>query len=385
MRDRATPRGNVYPVDIAPYRFQTCDGRFLAGVASALSTIGIPARGRTQAAPRLTLGGIPFNISTPIYAEATDAWKAEGLDVDVQIFQAGPMVLEGILANSLPAGDAGYIPALHRIVRGAPLIFCAADGYATKDHPWDRLLVRADSPYHSLKDLAGKSIGVVARGTVQDILLGVAAKVNGMKKSDFQIVVVPTAAMPVALKEKQIDAVYTNSPSDVVMELQGIARHLLDTTDFLPYMTYGGLIVSERWAEQNPQQAIKLIKGWISAGRWINANGAEARAVATRALKLQPDVGAKQRIVRWPMNGRPMMPNLWMTYNMMIEIDAIKPVVDPKGMMLRHFVEPTLKYTNAALRELGELPDPETERLAKSSLPYLDGSIEQYLGPWERT
>jgi len=85
------------------------------------------------------------------------------------------------------------------------------------------------------------------------------------------------------------------------------------------------------------------------------------------------------------MNGRPMMPNLWMTYNMMIEIDAIKPVSDPKGMMQRHFVEPTLKYTNAALRELGELPDPETERLAKSPLPYLEGPIEQYLGPWERT
>ena len=351
-----------------------------AGGALALTTLPSPSLGQKG---RVTIGNIPFNVATPIYAEGIDAWKQEGLEVDVQMFQAGPMVLEAIIAGSLPAGEAGYIPGLHRIVRGAPLIFCAADGYATKERPWDRLLVAGDSSYRSLKDLAGKTIAVVARGTVQDILLGVAAQANGMKKSDFEITVVPSSAMPLALKNKQIDAVYTNSPSDVVMELQG-ARHLIDTTDFLPYMAYGGLVMSEAWAEKNPAEAVKLIKGWIRAGRWINANREKAKEIATKTLKLTDDVGAKQRIVQWPLNGRHLMPNLWMTYNMMVDIGAFKAVEDPKAMMQRHFIEPTLKYTSVALKELGEVPDPDTDAMVNSPLPFLPGPLEQYMAPWER-
>ena len=350
-----------------------------AGGALALTTLPSPSLGQKG---HVTIGNIPFNVATPIYAEGIDAWKQEGLEVDVQMFQAGPMVLEAIIAGSLPAGEAGYIPGLHRIVRGAPLIFSAADGYATKERPWDRLLVAGDSSYRSLKDLAGKTIAVVARGTVQDILLGVAAQANGMKKSDFEITVVPSSAMPLALKNKQIDAVYTNSPSDVVMELQG-ARHLIDTTDFLPYMAYGGLVMSEAWAEKNPAEAVKLIKGWIRAGRWINANREKAKEIATKTLKLTDDVGAKQRIVQWPLNGRHLMPNLWMTYNMMVDIGAFKAVDDPKAMMQRHFIEPTLKYTSVALKELGEVPDPDTDAMVNSPLPFLPGPLEQYMAPWE--
>jgi NitT/TauT family transport system substrate-binding protein len=355
---------------------------FIAGTGGAVALAALSSASFGQKG-RVAVGNIPFNVATPIYAEGIDAWKQEGLEVDVQMFQAGPMVLEAIIAGSIPTGDAGYIPALHRIVRGAPLIFCAADGYATKERPWDRLLVAEDSPYRSLKDLAGKTIAVVARGTVQDILLGVAAQANGMKKSDFEIAVVPSSAMPLALKNKQVDAVYTNSPSDIVMELQG-ARHLIDTTDFLPYMTIGGLVMSEPWAEKNSGEAVKLIKGWIRAGRWINANREKAKEIATRTLKLTPDVGAKQRIVQWPLNGRHLMPNLWMTYNMMVDTGAVKAVDDPKAMMQRHFIDPALKYTSVALNELGEVPDPDTDAKVNSPLPFLPGPLEEYMAPWER-
>ena len=78
------------------------------------------------------------------------------------------------------------------------------------------------------------------------------------------------------------------------------------------------------------------------------------------------------------------MPNLWMTYNMMVDIGAIKAVDDPKAMMQRHFIDPTLKYTSVALNELGEVPDPDTDAKVNSPLPFLPGPLEQYMAPWER-
>src|SRR3954451_7519180 len=84
---------------------------FIAGTGGTVAVAALSSVAFGQKS-RVIVGNIPFNVATPIYAEGIDAWKQEGLDVDVQMFQAGPMVLEAIIAGSIPAGDAGYIPAL---------------------------------------------------------------------------------------------------------------------------------------------------------------------------------------------------------------------------------------------------------------------------------
>lgn len=353
----------------------------LLGLSSLLGAS--TAKAERPASEEIKVGYLPVSVMTAIYAEAIDAWKEEGLKVKLELFRHGPGIAEAMLAGSIQAGDMGNMPMMFLARQNLPIVFLASDGIFTKGYATNRIMILPKSGIKSFGELKGKTVAIAAKGTVEDVLLSAASKFYGFSRDQFSVVFIPFPNMPQVLEMGQVDAIFAGVPFDTVAELMG-ARTLVDPMEFMFYLPVGGLAVNRKWAEANPEATIKLCKGWIRAGRWVNDNTDKAREVVTKALNLKPEVARNMKMPYWPRNGFPIIPGIWNLYYLMMENKLIEAVVDPKEFINRYWVEPNIKYVLPAVRELGSQEDPLVKRLLALKLPYLPGPAKDYLSPWER-
>jgi NitT/TauT family transport system substrate-binding protein len=336
---------------------------------------------------KLKIGFLPLNVMTVPYADYIGAWKDEGLDVECQLFRGGPALVEAMMAGGLDAADIGYVPMMYAADRGMPMYFLTTDGIMTKHYPMFMITVRPDSDIKTFKDLAGKTIALHQRGTMEDGWLSAACDKYGMKKTDLDITFVPFPQQGGVLEHKQVDASFPHPPFIALQEYSNQGKVVFDLSNVMEYTLISGLAVRREFAEKYPDITKKIAKGYIKAGRWVDDNQREARSKVLTDKKyigLKPEVVDLVRMPYWPRNGLPLMPSVWNIYNMMVKTEMIKPWSEPQAKMKQYWIEPTMKYTIPALKELGINEDPYTYSVLRISLPYLDKNPEAYFAPWEK-
>lgn len=339
----------------------------------------------TSWAEKLRIGVMPLAHHTPIYAQDLGLYKKYGLDVEVTVFQTGPAMVQAVLAGDFVGGSFGPIPMLNLASKGVPMYSLAMDGYQSREHPAGAIMIRPDETrIQSFADLAGKTVGQLGLGTLTYMTLFAATEKYGMKRNAFREVFVPFPQMGQLLASKQVDAVYAWPPYIRLIEKAGQGRVLTDDTPWVPYLVASTLGLSRKWADQNPEQAKLLVKAHIEAGRWVNDHPAEARRIAARWMNLPDDVAGDMRMLYWPRNGYVLLPSIWDQYFMMVKTGQIKPVEDAAAMIQAYYIEPARRFVAPVLQELGIQPDPTTDEVLKTPLPFLEGSPSRYLGPWNQ-
>jgi len=339
----------------------------------------------TAAAQKIKIGFLPLNSHTAFYAAELGLYKKYGLDVDIALFQNGPLMVQALLGGDLVAGDFSITVMLNLASQGLPLYFLNSDGIQDPDFPAAAILVRPDdTSISSFKDLKGKTVAQLAVGTLIEMRLLSAAEKYGIPRDSLKGVDAPFGQMGTLLSSKQVDAVYTWPPFDTLISKAGQGRVLVYDTDWAPVAVSSGLAISQQWADKNPETVKLLVKSWIEAGRWINDNPEKARAVAARYLKLPADIAKEMRMLYWPRNGYQLMPSIWDQYYLMLKTKQLKPAKNPQEMMDKYWVKPAERWITPAAKELGIQPDPQIVKDLRIPLPNLEGSNERYLGPWER-
>lgn len=337
---------------------------------------------------KIKIGWVPINVMTVPYADYIGAWKDEGLDVEIQKFQGGPALVEAIMAGGLDAADIGYVPMIYAATRGLSLYYLASDGIMTKEYPMFMITVPPDSKMKSFRDLKGKTIAIHQKGTMEDAWLSAACEKYGMRKADLEITFVPFPQQGGVLAHKQVDATFPHPPFIALQEFNKQGKVLFDLSEVMQYTVISGLATTRKFANEYPEITQKLVKGYIKAGRWVNDNQRLAREkVLTdkRYIGLQPEVVDLVRMPYWPRNGFHLMPSVWNIYNLMVKTNMISSWDKPETKMKEYWIEPTMKYTLPAVKELGINEDPYIYRTLRTPLPYLLGKKpENYFAQWEQ-
>jgi hypothetical protein len=160
-----------------------------------------------------------------------------------------------------------------------------------------------------------------------------------------------------------------------------------DPSDVMSYTDISGLAVSKKFADEFPEATKKLIKGFVKAGRWVDDNQKLAREkVLTdeKYIGLPANVADLAHMPYWPRNGFHLMPGVWCVYSLMVKTNMIPAWENAAAKMNEYWIEPTMKYTVPAVKELGIQDDPYIRKVLKQSLPYLDKKPESYFAPWEK-
>jgi sulfonate transport system substrate-binding protein len=155
---------------------------------------------------------------------------------------------------------------------------------------WASLVVRKDSPIHSIKELKGKKIAAT-KGTDPYLFLLRALHTAGLKKSDVEIVSLQHADGRAALEKGDVDAWAGLDPHTAASELQAGSRLIYRNVEF---NTYGFLNTPDTFAKQYPEVVSRVIRNYEKARKWAIAHPQELAQLVSEEAKISLDVAKLQ-------------------------------------------------------------------------------------------
>ncbi|MBN9005027.1 MAG: ABC transporter substrate-binding protein [Rhizobiales bacterium] len=227
-------------------------------------------------------GGACLCYLPTVLAKQLGEFDKAGLNVDLVDLKGGSDALKAVLGGSADVVSGYFDHCVNLAAKKQELqAFVVYDRYPG--------LVLVVSPKHtneikSIKDLAGKKVGVSAPGSSTDFFLKYLLKKNGLDPAGTSVIGVGLGATAVAAMEQgQIDAAVMLDPSVTV--LQGSfkdLRILSDTrTQKDTLATFGGeypggaLYSTAAWVKAHPKEVQALTNAIVNTLKWIHSHSAE--------------------------------------------------------------------------------------------------------------
>lgn len=235
--------------------------RHVLGAAAALGLPGASAP--VAAAEPLLVGGLAVtcNLTLPV------ACVARGGNVfEYSKYNGWPEVKESLMA--------GRVQAAYML---APLVMDLADRkipvkiVSLGHRSGAVIMVRADSPYRTFRELAGKRIAIPSRFAVDFLFLRKMLAQERMSAKDVQIIEMAPADMPAALYAKAVDAYCTGEPFGAAAQRAGYARPIRMTRDEWRNYICCVLTVREELIAKDRPLVQELVNFVLGAGVWLDA------------------------------------------------------------------------------------------------------------------
>src|SRR5246127_740508 len=227
-------------------------------------------------------GGACLCYLPTVLAKQLAEYDRAGLAVELVDLKGGSDALKAVLGGSADVVSGYFDHCVNLAAKKQELVsFVVYDRY-----PGEVLVV---SPAHtndikSIKDLAGKKVGVSAPGSSTDFFLKYLLKKNGLDPTSVAVIGVGLGATAVAAMEQgQIDAAVMLDPSVTVLQgNHADLRILSDTrTEKDTLALFGGeypggaLYATTAWVASHEKEAQELTNAIVSTLAWIHSHSAE--------------------------------------------------------------------------------------------------------------
>ncbi len=249
------------------FRYSRLTAPALAIVALLASVSGANA----QTTVRIGLAVPNYGPYAPVYAaEELGYYKQNGIKAEVTAYRGG-----GAAQEALAAGAADMIsffpPGAALAVKKGIKEKVVGIGAATPVG-W-HLVVMSNSPYRTVKDLAGKKIGVTAKASTTDFYALWAANRAGVR---VDTIPVGAPGLIPTLKSGQIDAAVMHSPLPFKLIIPGEGRSLIDLGKEMEPTLPDVWIATQSIIDGNP----KAVEGTLRAIYQATAHMKKNRAYA---------------------------------------------------------------------------------------------------------
>lgn len=204
--------------------------------------------------PHITgVGGLLNAIDSGYFDE-------ENLEVELVQFTSGSTELQAMASGEI---DIGYLGVGAHVF--APQGQCVILALDSMDMSGE-IMTRADSGIASVKDLAGKNVAISA-GTTSELVLSMALKLNGMEKTDVNMVNMDASGKVTAFMTDQIDAISIESPyTDQIRSDMGTENvvTLSSSQDFMPDAVFtNSWVTTQDFLEGNEEVVVRFLRAWL--------------------------------------------------------------------------------------------------------------------------
>ncbi|MFI0407567.1 ABC transporter substrate-binding protein [Actinomadura sp. 3N508] len=229
-------------------------------------------------------------------------FKDEGLTVKTQVIQGGAAGIPLLRSGRLDISFTNYVSLFTAGVkdpRFEPKIIAEGFNSAARTHV---VMVRGDSPYKTIKDLAGKTIAVNTKRNISTLLVRSAGRAQGVEfDDDKSFVEVPPPAMEHALKSRSVEGVMAIEPFGTQMQQTMGARMVADlSSGETANLPIAGFAATEKFVEKNPktvaafQRAVVKAQGMCADRKVVQdilptyAKGIDAKVAAAMGFGVYP-------------------------------------------------------------------------------------------------
>jgi NitT/TauT family transport system substrate-binding protein len=269
--------------------------RLLLGLSVVLAMSGFAAAKVT-----IAVGGAGCLCYLPtVLAQQLGEYQKAGVDVELVNFKGGSQALTAVLGGSADVVSGYYDHCVNLAAKNQAMeAFVVYDRYPG--------LVLVVSPKHtaaikSIKDLAGKKIGVSAPGSSTDFFLKYLLSKNGVDANSIGVIGIGLEATAVAAQEQgMVEAAVMLDPAVTLLQSKYKDLKILsDTrTQHDTLAVFGGeypggaLYTRTDWIAKHEKETQALTNAIVATLKWIHSHSAEEIMA-----KMPPDmVGADKQL-----------------------------------------------------------------------------------------
>lgn len=248
--------------------------------------------------PTVTVGVSPSTDMTLMIVAVNKGFlEKEGLKAQLQMFDSSPAALQGVVAGRADITNNTEPPQLAARARGGKVVQVMT-GYLSGQI--NGLVVNGGS-IKTAQDFAGKSVGV-QRGSGANYHLAWFLNRNKIPADKVTVRYMDAPDQIAALARNDIQAFFSWEPflsraAENVPNAKVFSRTADDGFVFA-----GNVVMREDMARNQPDVAVKVVKGLIAAADWITANPIDAAKSANEVLKAPSVEGVAKQIqqLSWP-------------------------------------------------------------------------------------
>ncbi len=211
----------------------------------------------------------------------------EGAKVEWQSFLSGPVMIEAAAGDRVDILAVGNMPPLVAKAGGIDLkvIAKAAFNPAT-----NALLVRPDSPIHSIADLKGKKVAAQVGSSVH-FFLGQLLAQAGLSLKDVQLVNLAGPDQGPALESGAVDAIILWMPYRTQLEQAGKARVVADSSHVSGSLSL--YAVRTGFAQENPALVESFLRATQKTNDYMKRHPKEILALLSKDSQFPASVLAE--------------------------------------------------------------------------------------------
>ncbi len=274
-----------------------------AGLGQPAAGAAAPAAASARPAPQLTtvrLAIIPITGFLDYYYAQEQGWfQEEGLAIDLQLMAGGAEILPALIGGSLDIGITNVFSHVLARDQGFDVKAIAGPSVQRRSAPLHAILVRADSPIRSARDIEGRTMATNTLNNIDHLMQQVWLQQNGVDPRRVNFVEIPFPQQPAALAAGRVDVIAPAEPFSTVAQTQGarvIAHHYAEVNETTALAYYAAMA---DWLARNGDTARRFARAIARADEFLVANPEERRAAAQRNLNLPPEVVARQNFEEW--------------------------------------------------------------------------------------
>jgi NitT/TauT family transport system substrate-binding protein len=256
---------------------------------------------------RISVGVLRLSSSGPVFiADARGYFREQGLEVALTFFTAAQQVPVAVTSGDAEFGVTGLTAGFFNLAGRGALRIIASQSREEPGFPLVAYMATNqayEGGLRSLRDLAGRRIGITTVGSTFHYSLGLLAR-----KYDFdlaRVTMVPLQQLPnmaAAFKGGQVDAILAPATLARQLEAEHAGRVLGWVGDETPWQL-GALFTSPRMIEQRREVVQRFVRAYLrgcadynrafnqrnAAGQVVQGEGyADALAILARVLQQPP-------------------------------------------------------------------------------------------------
>jgi NitT/TauT family transport system substrate-binding protein len=226
-------------------------------------------------------------------------FEEEGLKVEGQAAPGGAVSQTLVESGSVDMGWTAVVPMSAAYVKGFDFVFIAPGSFVDpSNRRTGALVAKKGSPIKTVKDLAGKKIGVNALNNINHLSILTVADLFGVDIKGLKFVEVSFPMVPGAIREGVIDAANLAEPFLTIAESEGIIQRVYDSMfppEVMERYLMSAWFAKKSSLEKNKDKIGRFLKANMKATDFINKNPDKLSEIIAKNTKM--DINLVRKVV----------------------------------------------------------------------------------------
>jgi NitT/TauT family transport system substrate-binding protein len=262
-----------------------------------------PGSGGAAKTDKITVGVIAIEDVAPIYlGKAKGFFSKRNMDMTLQAGSGGSASISGVVSGQFQFAFANITSLLVARDKGLPLKILAngnaSTGVTGKD--FGAVVVKADSPIKTPKDLAGHTVSVNNLKNILDTTIRSSVRKDGGDPSTVKFVELAFPDAPAAVLNGRVDAAGVVEPFLTIAISQGARPVSWCLVDTAPNLTIAAYFTREQTIKGNPDLVKRFTDAINESLTYAREHPDEAREILKTYTKIPADVIPKITLPAWP-------------------------------------------------------------------------------------